>query len=267
MIRHVSTKARLHSRTDAVRHRPLRATVQVGGELLITAGVVVLLYIAWQLWWTNVEAGAHHDDVVSSLADSYVSSAPDGTAAQDRDAQTAQQDDGAEPPVMDPVAYGEAMGIMYIPRFGEDYSVPIASGVGLDVLDKLGLGHYPETGLPGETGNFAVAGHRQSNGKVLDLIHTLVPGDELYVHTADGYYTYEYRDQEIVLPHRTDVLLPVPTRPGVEPSEPLLTLTTCWPRYGDEKRVIAYAVMTSWRPLEAGPPAAIADRVAEISRR
>ncbi|SDI95249.1 LPXTG-site transpeptidase (sortase) family protein [Arthrobacter subterraneus] len=168
---------------------------------------------------------------------------------------------------MDPVAYGEAMGIMYIPRFGENYSVPIASGVGLDVLDKLGLGHYPETGLPGEIGNFALAGHRQSNGKVLDLIHTLVPGDELYVHTADGYYTYEYRDQEIVLPHRTDVLLPVPTRPGVEPSERLLTLTTCWPRFGDEKRIIAYAVMTSWRPLEAGPPAAIADRIAEISRR
>lgn len=70
----------------------------VGGQFLITAGAVILLYIPWQLWWTNVVARAHHDDVVSSLADSYVSSEPNETAAQEWDDQAARQDCGGEPP-------------------------------------------------------------------------------------------------------------------------------------------------------------------------
>lgn len=78
MNRHVN--ARLPSRTDAVRRSPPRTAILVGGQFLITAGVVILLYIAWQLWRTDVVARAHHDGVVSSLADSYVSSAPHATA-------------------------------------------------------------------------------------------------------------------------------------------------------------------------------------------
>jgi len=151
---------------------------------------------------------------------------------------------------------------MYIPRFGANYTRPIVQGTTSDVLDTLGLGHYGTTAMPGAVGNFAVAGHRQTHGAVLDNIHTLVPGDKIYVQTKDGYYTYVFRNNQIVMPSRTDVLEPVPTLPGVAPTERYLTMTSCNPRFGAEERIIAYALLDSWRPASAGPPADIADQVA-----
>ena len=82
------------------------------------------------------------------------------------------------------------------------------------MLDTLGIGHYQGTAMPGAAGNFAVAGHRQTHGAVLDNIDALVPGDRIYVQTREGYYVYVFRNSQIVLPSRTDVLLPVPTQAG-----------------------------------------------------
>lgn len=237
--------------------------VQVLGELLITAGVVLLLFVAWQLWWTNVQADEQHQEVVESLAETLDGSAEPGSSGGGNYAGTSNS---GEPPVTEQVGAQEAMGILYVPRFGENYTRPVLSGVGSVVLDELGLGHYPGTATPGEVGNFAIAGHRQTHGKVLDNIHTLVPGDKLYVQTASGYYTYVFRNKQIVLPDRSDVLLPVPTQPEKEPKERILTMTSCNPRFGDQERIIAYSVFESWRPLDAGPPPAIEDQV-EATRK
>jgi sortase A len=151
---------------------------------------------------------------------------------------------------------------MYIPRFGENYTRPIVQGTSTDVLDTLGLGHYATTAMPGAVGNFAVAGHRQTHGAVLDNIHTLVPGDRIYVQTRDGYYVYVFRNNQIVMPSRTDVLLPVPTQPAATPTESFLTMTSCNPRFGAQERIIAYSVLDHWQPASAGPPAEIAAQVA-----
>lgn len=62
------------------------------------------------------------------------------------------------------------------------------------------------------------------------------------------------------MPSRTDVLLPVPTQPGVPPSERILTMTSCNPRFGAQERIIAYSVMERWQPLSAGVPLEIADQ-------
>ena len=160
--------------------------------------------------------------------------------------------------------HGQAIGVIYVPRLGADYSRPVVDGTSQEVLDTLGLGHYEATAMPGEVGNFVVAGHRQTHGAVLDNIHTLVPGDKIYVQTADGFYTYVYRNQEIVLPDRTDVLLPVPGEPGAKPQQRILTMTSCNPRFGSQERIIAYSVFESWQPLSAGPPAAIAKQLAQL---
>lgn len=222
-------------------------------ELLVTAGILLLLYVAWQLWWTNIDANAQQQEAVQTLSKDFggpvIAVAP-------------EKNYGA-PLVADQPGYGEAIGIVYIPRFGADFSVPVSVGVGADVLNNLGLGQYPGAAMPGEVGNFSVAGHRQTHGQALDLIHTLVPGDHIYMRTADGYYTYVFRDSEIVRPDRVEVLLPVPNRPDAEPIERLLTMTSCHPRYSDEERIIAYSVMESWQPNSAGPPAKIAGVVAQ----
>ena len=231
--------------------------IQVIGELLITLGLLLVLYVVWELWWTNIDANNKQEQAVGSLFEEF-----DGPVAPVPDTAAAVPDYGL-PAVLPAIeAEGRTFGVVYIPRFGETYSRPVTSGVGTAVLDSLGLGHYPSTAMPGEVGNFALAGHRQTHGQVLDAIHTLVPGDRIYVQTKDGYYSYVYRNNQIVLPNRVDVLAPVPTAPEAVPTERFLTLTSCNPRFGAEERIIAYAVMDSWQPLSAGPPAEIASQVA-----
>ncbi|MFJ4028783.1 class E sortase [Paenarthrobacter sp. NPDC089989] len=230
----------------------VRKTSQIIGELLITAGVVLLLFVAWELWWTNVEADAKQTEAVKSFAQEFTGPVTPAAPA-----------DYGKPVVGTAPGNGGTIGIMYVPRFGATYTRPIIEGTGSDVLDTLGLGHYGSTSMPGAVGNFAVAGHRQTHGAVLDSIHTLVPGDKIYVQTKDAYYTYVFRNNQIVLPSRTDVLLPVPTQQGATPRESILTMTSCNPRFGSQERIIAYSVLDSWQPSSAGPPSDIAALVAQ----
>lgn len=251
--------ARPPGRVKHARASVLRGTVQVVGELLITAGIVLLLFVAWQLWWTNVESDARQSAVIKEFAQELGGAAPAEPPAPGTEAKPV---DYGDPVVGTAPAHAGTIGIMYIPRFGTNYTRPIVQGTTGDVLDTLGLGHYPTTAMPGAVGNFAVAGHRQTHGAVLDNIHTLVPGDKIYVQTKDGYYIYVFRNNQIVMPSRADVLEAVPTRPGVTPTESYLTMTSCNPRFGAEERIIAYALLDSWRPASAGPPAEIAGQVA-----
>lgn len=233
----------------------LRTLVQVVGELLITCGVILLLFVVWELWWTNIDANNIQQQAVSQFAQEF--QGPLTPPAPD-----APRDFG--PPVVaaPPTTLGEVFGVVYIPRFGSTYSRPLVEGTTQAQLDTLGLGRYGVAAMPGGIGNFSVAGHRQTHGAVLDAIHTLVPGDKIYVQTKDGYYTYVFRNNQIVMPQRGDVLLPVPTQDGVTPTERFMTLTSCNPRFGAEERIIAYSVMESWQPASAGPPAEIAAQVA-----
>lgn len=249
--------------SPSVRRRPARPargprgvigwSVQVLGELLITLGVVLLLFVGWQLWWTNSHADRAQADAVHQMNDQFGGPTEPPT----------EQKDYGEPAVAQAPGAGEAIGIVYVPRFGEDYERPLIQGTSSDVLDTLGLGHYTGTAMPGAVGNLAVAGHRQTNGKVLDRIDSLRTGDRIYVRTQQGYYTYVYRNSEVVLPTDTSVIGPVPGDPRAQPSERMMTLTSCNPRFGSQERIIAYAVMESWQPSSAGPPAAIAHHLQE----
>lgn len=265
------------------RPSPGRFIATLLGELLLTAGIILLLFVAWQLWWTNLAADKTQANAVSSLAQEFHQAVPQdnagsttaGEAAEPKN-DTQQGQDGAtttavsagQPqwvagestenlPVGKNADYGQAYGIIYIPRFGDTFQRPIAEGTGTDVLDTLGLGHYQNAGAPGALGNFALAGHRQTNGRVLDLVEELQTGDHIYVQTIDGYYTYTVYDTKIVLPTQVDVIDPNPAQPGAEPTQRLLTLTTCHPRYGDAERYIVHARLDAWQPLSAGPPAEI----------
>jgi len=242
------------------RRGPVQIVVQVFGELLITAGVVLLLFLAWELWWTNIEANQKQDEALTGLFEEFQQAPAPAVEKNDGGASP----DPADPPVLGEPAEGETFGVIYIPRFGEDHARPLTGGVSLGVLDTLGLGHYPGTQMPGEVGNFAVAGHRQTHGQVLDLIHTLVPGDKIYIQTKDGFYTYVFRNNEIVMPDQVEVIAPVPAKPDAKPTERYLTMTACNPRFGAEERIIAYALMESWQPASEGPPEEIAERVSEF---
>jgi sortase A len=242
----------------------LSRTLQIAGELMLTAGVILLLFVAWQLWWTNLDADARQRDIVRDFARSLGSPAsPPASAVNPAPANAATVNAGPGPAAVavEPES-GETIGIVYIPRFGAGYTRPVVQGTTSEVLDALGLGHYPGTAMPGAAGNFAVAGHRQTHGAVLDNIDTLVPGDRIYVQTREGYYVYRFRNSEIVLPSATEVLLPVPSQLAATPTESYLTMTSCNPRFGSQERIIAYSLLERWQPDSAGPPAEIAAQAA-----
>lgn len=235
------------------------------GELLVTFGALVLLFLGWQLWWNDLVMAAEQSNAATEVSQSWIE--------QDR----ANRDPAA--PAPDPAAdYGdpvvaaapgeaEPFAVLYIPRYGADYHRTIAEGTGHDVLNstRLGIGHYPGTQMPGEVGNFAVAAHRSAYGGGMHLINELRLGDPIYVQTAEGYYTYRYRDTEFVDPSEVGVLAPVPNQPEAVATDRLIALTSCNPLYSTAERIIAYGVYESWQPISAGPPADLAPIIAAQS--
>lgn len=157
-----------------------------------------------------------------------------------------------QPPVDEAPNYGQPIGILHLPSLNS--SSPISEGVGLDVLDRPHNGRFPESQMPGQVGNFAIAGHRNST---LQGLKSLEEGDLIVVETASGYYTYEVSEHYIVPPTQVEVVAPVPNEPGVQPTERLLTLITCYPDWGNTERRIIHATFKEWQPHEAGTPASL----------
>ncbi|MEV1128594.1 class E sortase [Agromyces sp. NPDC049794] len=244
------------------------SVVGVLGELLVTAGVLILLFLGWQLWWNDAILAGQQSSAASDLSAEWLEEAradrTDGGVADGTDEQAPVVQDYGDPVVAAAFPDGDPFAIMYVPRFGDDSQRRIAEGIGLGVLNSnaLGVGHYPETQMPGEVGNFAIASHRSAYGGGMHEIEQLRLGDAIYIQTRDGWYTYRFRDLEYVTPETVDVLAPVPHHPDLQPTDRLITLTSCNPLYSTAERIIAYGVLESWQPSTAGPPAEIADVVA-----
>lgn len=220
---------------------------------MITVGILVGLFVVWQLWWTDVQAGRDQEQALEDLG---------WTAPPPAVVPAVEVTDGIPPELAVPAA-GETFASVLIPRFGSDYEVTVAEGVGKKtILDTGALGHYPETALPGALGNFSVAGHRTTYGKPLNKIADLVAGDAVVVRTQDTWYVYEVTDSLIVMPDQVEVIAPVP---GLEPGAPLpelterfITLTSCHPMFSARERFIVHGRLTSWMPVSQGTPAALA---------
>ena len=216
----------------------IRRLVGWSGELLMTLGVLLLLFVAWQLWWTDVAANRAQTQIVQTLEDDFAR----GTPA----------------PVLDngiPAAIGKdgAFAVVRIPRFGADYARPVIQGTGRPVL-ALGVGHYVGTAGPGQVGNFAVAGHRTTYGRPFHDIDRLEDGDRVVVETAGTVYVYEVTSREIVRPWEVDVIDPVPDQPGGTPSEALITLTSCHPKYSATERFVVHGHLVASVPRAEWDP-------------
>jgi sortase A len=231
-----------------------RATVVgVIGELLITAGVLVLLFLGWQLWLQDILVGNVQNNQAQKLGQEWQNSTP----------TTPPPDTGpGEPVVRKAPANAKVFGVLIVPRWGKHWERKIAQGVGVnDVLDVIGVGHYPGTQMPGEVGNFAIAAHRHAYGGGFEYVHQLYVGDKIYVETKDGWYQYSLLDIQYVKPTEVNVLQPVPMHPGVKPTDRILTMTTCNPFFSTAERMIGYALFDTWYPRAGGPPAQIAATV------
>ncbi len=233
------------------------------GEILITAGVVVLLFLGWYIWFNDLVAGSVQQgagvEVQRELQEEW-----ERDRAGDEPTDAVEPQQPGFPPVAVAPAEGERWGALIVPRFGDDYVRTIGEGIDLaTVLNSLtlGVGHYPQTQMPGEAGNVALAGHRNTWGGAFSDVGELQLGDNLYIETRDGWYQYGFRGLEYVWPSAIEVLEPVPQAPGVQAGEQILTLTTCNPRFSTAERLIAYAVLEDWYPREGGAPPEISPLV------
>ena len=211
---------------------------KVLGELILTIGVVLLLFAFYEAYWTNVESGQLQEEASARLEEQW---------------RNPRQK--LEPEL------GEAFAQLYIPAFGSDYHFAIIEGT--DEEDLLrGPGRYVDSQMPGEVGNFAVAGHRVGKGAPFNDLGALKTCDDIVVETQTERITYrvlpidgdqadcfndippEYSPvagRHITTPGDISVTNAVPES-DAEPSREILTLTTCHPQFSNAERMIVHAM-------------------------
>lgn len=214
----------------------MRVFIRGLGELLITAGLVVLLFAGYELWGT----GRYTEQQQDALAD---------------DLRTSWESDRGDKELTE-VAIGQGLGVIRIPEFGDDYHFVVVQGIGVEDLKK-GPGHYPGTAMPGEVGNFVLSGHRTTYSAPFNRLGELEEGDPIVVETRKSWYVYRVTEQKVVQPTAIEVIEPVPGRPDAKPKERMITLTTCHPKYSAAERLVIHGELIESQHKDAGPPAVL----------
>lgn len=247
------------------RAETLRGPIRALGELLLTAGLVLLLFVVYETYVTNVFSAQKQREATAKLDDTW----RNGRGLVDR-----------------PVK-GAGIAKMYVPLFGPDFVFTVLQGTDQDTL-AIGPGHYQGTAAPGQVGNFAVAGHRVGKGSPFNSLDLLSSCDAIVVETVDRWYVYRvlplqgeadgwsagkgtqpqcrgvgplpghYSDvvgKTVVLPSQVEVIAAVPGQPGRTPVNRLITLTTCHPQFSAQQRLIVHGVLVaSYHKVEGQRP-------------
>jgi LPXTG-site transpeptidase (sortase) family protein len=217
----------------------LAATISVIGELLITAGVILGLFVAYSLWWTNVLA--------------------DRAAQRDSDAVRRQWAVDAGPGKLDTKG---GIGFLHVPAMGKDFEVLVKKGTSPKVLNEGVAGYYTEpvkAAMPwDEKGNFSLAAHRDGHGAKFHNIHKIKDGDPVVFEDRDTWYVYKvYKILPETSKYNVDVIDQIPKESGKKKAGRYLTLTTCTPVYTSRDRYIVWAELVRTQKVDAQrtPPA------------
>ncbi|MEV7643104.1 class E sortase [Streptomyces rubiginosohelvolus] len=228
----------------------VRLVVRTFSELCITVGALIVLFVVYFLFWTGVKAADAAEGEIDTLQSRWarepVAPPPPSSSAS------------AEPSAPAPYRDGKPFATMHIPRFGSGWEWPVLENTEVKTLQK-GLGHYSGTARPGDTGNFAVAGHRRTYGDPFKDFPKLSPGDAVVVNDGTTWFTYRIAKRPYrTVPTDTAVVDPVPRSSGFEGAGRYLTLTTCEPEWGSSHRLIAWAHLDATRPVSEGKPPELA---------
>ncbi|WP_199844707.1 class E sortase [Streptomyces sp. DSM 15324] len=208
--------------------------VSVFGELLITAGLVLGLFVVYSLWWTNVVADRHADRQADKVRDEW-----------------AQQDTG--PGALDTK---DGIGFLHVPalRNGE---VLVEKGTSTDVLNEGVAGYYTDpvkAVLPtsGKKGNFTLAAHRDGHGAKFHNIDKLKKGDPIVFETRDDWYVYKvYAILPETSKYNVEVLGRIPEESGKKKPGHYITLTTCTPVYTSRYRYVVWGELERVQKVDA----------------
>jgi sortase A len=224
--------------TPAPSGRRLRAVLRGIGELFITCGLVILLFVVYLLWWTDVQQRHAQHALQNQLEQEWAA--------------------GQSPGVNVPAVPGDALALLFIPRLGASYKqVVVKDAYNLDSLAK-GPATYPDTAPFGGEGNLAIAGHRVTHGHPFKQLMDLHPDDEIVFETKDYWYTYRAVSMEQVDPSDVAVArdVPPPSPAGVfdhkawpavtfHAGQHLLTFSTCTPEYTATYRLILHGELVA----------------------
>lgn len=231
-------RRRVRRRREAPRQVRRRRALMAAGGSLILAGLVVLGYVAWQLWGTTWVAQGRQVEVTAAVEAGW----GQGRATADTE-------------------WGEAEAILRISRFGEEYAVPVLHGSSDEVL-AAGVGHLEDTAEVGTRGNYVLAAHRITHGEPFADFPQLRPGDLVEVETRDAVFTYELDTggTELVVPFTTSwVLDPAPVNPDpsgasapTDQGRRLITLVTCSELFHSEDRSVVFGHLVDRATKVAG---------------
>lgn len=217
------------------------------GRILITLGLLMFAFVAYQLWGTGIQTAQaqrtlsrEFDEALGTTLPATTTSAPATTEPATTDVTVPidpTTPTTTAPPVLAPAkpipAEQKGVARLEIPRMGLNRIV--VEGATADALTK-GPGHFPETPLPGQLGNAAIAGHRTTHLHPFFDIDKLQPGDQIFVTTFNGRYVYQVTGTEVVDPDAyADVI------PTTDVTKATLTLVSCTPRYSATNRIVVRA--------------------------
>jgi sortase A len=211
----------------------VRLLIRSLGELCITAGLIMLLFVAYELWGTGAYTQAQQHKLGDELTRSWAGNA--GNVTTER------------------VRLGHGLALIRIPMLGKSFHYVVIEGVSIADLRK-GPGHYPGTAMPGQIGNFVISGHRTTYLAPFNKLGELRGGDKILIDTRANQYVYKVTSTKVVQPSDVSVAAPVPERPKANPTKRLITLTTCNPKYSAAQRLIIFGqlISTTPRAKEAG---------------
>jgi sortase A len=232
---------------------PVRTVIGAAGRVLVTVGLLILLFVAYQLWGTGIYEARAQSDLESQFNRDLARQRSQGTTTTSGATSTTAPTATTAPEALSPAPVdGDPVGVIKIDKIGVDKVV--VEGTSVPDL-RTGPGHYTGSPLPGQLGNAAIAGHRTTYGAPFGDLDQLARGDKITVRTLTGTWEYVLVDDPFaVKPDQTEVL-----DPTIDPAtgQPLatLTLTTCEPKYQATERLVVKAQLsdTNQQPPLPGP--------------
>jgi sortase A len=214
----------------------VRICLRVSGELLSSLGVIVLGFLAYMYWGTALRATAAQDAFTRELSSQW-SGAGELAALTNPNKQ---------------LASGKPFALLRIPQLGRSWQFAVVQGTGQAQL-ALAPGHLPGTALPGQVGNFVVAGHRVTAGGPFWRLPSLSVGSMVTVVTINASYEYEVTGRpRWVSDDDTAVTAPVPGHPGEHARLRMITLISCDSPWTGTSRVLVTGILVRALPRQQG---------------
>jgi LPXTG-site transpeptidase (sortase) family protein len=216
----------------------IAATISVLGEILITAGLILALFVVYSLWWTNVIADRHEKAAAQKVRQQWAQSTPSGGDSAPKGLDTK-----------------DGIGFLHVPAMGKHYEVLVKKGTSTSVLNEGVAGYYTgptPSALPwAKTGNFTLAAHRDGHGAKFHNIDKIKTGDPIVFESKDTWYVYKvYKILDQTSKYNVAVTDQVPKESGKTRPGRYITLTTCTPVYTSRYRYIVWGELVRTQKVD-----------------